>query len=184
MLDEYPHALVDAREGYFGSSIHSRMPLEDEEIWQVAGTPMTRATARTGDGPLRLFNVHTTAPLDDVTLSQWDAEFAALDRHLADLVADLEGAVLAAGDFNANYQHKSFRTLVDADGGGDHLREAYRQAGRGLVFTWPNRRRFGVPSISRLDHVLIDGDLSVLELWEGEGAGSDHRPVIADLTLR
>ncbi|CAN5892351.1 endonuclease/exonuclease/phosphatase family protein [soil metagenome] len=184
VLVRYDHAVVDAREGYFGSSIHSKEPLADKEVWRVAGTPMTRATVQPGGTPLSVYNVHTTAPLDATTLAQWDAEFVALDRHFEEAVDSFDGAVLAAGDFNANYQHAAFRTLVDEDRSSDHLREAYRQAGRGLVFTWPNRRRFGIPSISRLDHVLIDTDLTVLDLREGRGAGSDHRPVIADLALR
>lgn len=185
VLDRYDHALVDAREGYYGSSIHSREPLADAEVWHVAGTPMTRATVQLDETPLRLYNVHTTAPLDDTTLTQWDAEFAALDEHFEEVVDRFDGAVLAAGDFNANYQHAAFRSLVDSTRSGDHLREAYRQAGRGLVLTWPNQHRLGlaIPSISRLDHVLIDTDLTLLELREGRGAGSDHRPVIADLAV-
>ena len=145
---------------------------------------MTRATLLAEAAPVRLFNVHTTAPLDQQTLATWDAEHAALDDHLERVVTDFDGAVLVAGDFNANYQHDAFRDLVDDQPGDDRMREAYRAAGRGLVLTWPNGRRFGVPSISRLDHVLIDGDLDVRDLREGNGAGSDHRPVIADLAVR
>jgi endonuclease/exonuclease/phosphatase (EEP) superfamily protein YafD len=41
---------------------------------------------------------------------------------------------------------------------------------------------FPLPPV-RLDHVLLSPELGCTAVREGEGRGSDHRPVIADLVL-
>ena len=58
---------------------------------------------------------------------------------------------------------------------------AHDALGRGLATTWPNGL-FPVPPL-RLDHVLASADVVPVAVREGIGAGSDHRPVVVDVTI-
>ena len=60
--------------------------------------------------------------------------------------------------------------------------DAWDTGGRGFGFTWPNGM-FPYPPI-RLDHVFVSRDLGVRSARVGEGVGSDHRPVVADVARR
>lgn len=81
-----------------------------------------------------------------------------------------------AAHFNATPHTRWYQRLQT-----ERLRGAHEDRRRGLATTWPNGRA-PVPPI-RLDHVLVSPEVSVLDVREGVGEGSDHRPVIVDLTL-
>jgi endonuclease/exonuclease/phosphatase (EEP) superfamily protein YafD len=93
-----------------------------------------------------------------------------------DLARESSGPLLVGGDLNTTPHQAWFRRLL-ASG----MRGAHEDAGRALATTWPNGRLM-VPPI-RLDHLLVSEELRVLSVREGEGRGSDHQPVIADLQL-
>lgn len=48
--------------------------------------------------------------------------------------------------------------------------------------TWP-RDRGVLPALVRIDHVLTSDQVVVTRITAGAGAGSDHRPLIADVAL-
>jgi endonuclease/exonuclease/phosphatase (EEP) superfamily protein YafD len=173
-FDRYPYSYVDARNGSFGGGIWSRFPLSEAETWAVSGHPVARAVADVDGHPVRLFNVHAKAPSRKWAIPLWKEQLAVLGEGAK---ADPRPVVIA-GDFNATYGHKPFRNLL-ATG----LREAHMEVGRGLARTWPRGGRI-IPPVYRLDHVLVSPGLAVLDVREGRGKGSDHRPVIADLALR
>ena len=125
-----------------------------------------------GDGP-RIVAVHAVAPIR-WELRNWRSD---LDW-LADQCAGEN--VIMAGDFNATVDHFAGR---GADGGDlGRCRDAGVQAGAGGLGTWPTE----VPELlgSPIDHVLatpgweVDAFRVVGEL---DGAGSDHRPIVATL---
>jgi endonuclease/exonuclease/phosphatase (EEP) superfamily protein YafD len=83
---------------------------------------------------------------------------------------------IVAGDFNSTPDSDLATRMRDlAD-------DAWEAAGRGFGFTWPNGL-FPYPPI-RIDHVFLSRDFGVLAARVGEGAGSDHRPVMADVARR
>ena len=172
-FDRFPYSYVDARFGSFGGGIWSRYPLSEGETWTLGGHPFVRAVADVDGQPVRLVNVHTKAPSRGWAVPFWKEQLAGLGQAAQ---ADPRPVVIA-GDFNATYGHKPFRDLLAMG-----LREAHIQAGRGLAVTWPRGGRV-IPPVYRLDHVLVSPDVAVLEVREGRGKGSDHRPVIADLAL-
>jgi endonuclease/exonuclease/phosphatase (EEP) superfamily protein YafD len=172
-FDRFPYSYVDARQGSFGAGIWSRYPLSESETWTPAGHPVVRAVADVKGTPVRLFNVHVKAPSGRWAIPFWKAQLRALGIAAH---GDLR-PVIIAGDFNATYGHRPFRDLL-ATG----LREAHMEVGRGLACTWPRNARV-LPPFYRLDHVLVSPDLVVLDAREGDGKGSDHRPVVVDLAL-
>jgi endonuclease/exonuclease/phosphatase (EEP) superfamily protein YafD len=172
VLDDYPHRLVAPRADAFGSAILSRFPLVDSESLLVAGLPLPRTTVVVGDQRVRLYGPHPPAPMAE-RISTWKAQLAELRR----LVAAEEGPRVVAGDLNATSGHRPFRQLLGAG-----LRDAHVEGGRWWATTWPRNRRW-LPTLARLDHVVVSSEVAVLDVREGTGRGSDHRPVVADLVL-
>jgi endonuclease/exonuclease/phosphatase (EEP) superfamily protein YafD len=172
VLADYPYRLVAPRLDPFGSAVLSRLPLEDSELLLVAGLPLPRTTVVVGDRRVRLYDTHTRAPMGR-GIGTWKAQLAELRR----LVEAEDGPRVVAGDLNATSGHRAYRDLLE---GG--LRDAYVERGRWWAATWP-RNRWWAPPVVRLDHVLVSPEVAVVDVREGAGQGSDHRPVIADLTL-
>jgi endonuclease/exonuclease/phosphatase (EEP) superfamily protein YafD len=130
---------------------------------------MASATVDVGGVPTQVVAVHTTQPLVDED---------GLDRQLgalADLVEAADHPVLLAGDFNANTQTAGFRAILEAG-----ATDAHRASGRGWARSWPATTP--VP-VLLLDHVVVTPPLEVVGTTEGDGWGSDHRYVVADLVV-
>jgi endonuclease/exonuclease/phosphatase (EEP) superfamily protein YafD len=174
VLAAYPFAIADPRPGAVGSAIYSRLRLQDAQVWRAGGQPMTRCTVQVGTTHVRLYNVHTTGPRTARDRSRWAAQLAGVAAALRDEPTPL----VVAGDFNATRYHRSFQTLL----GQGRLRDAHLERGRGLVATWPANRRL-VPPLARLDHVLVSAGVTVLDVAERTGLGSDHRMVLAELAV-
>jgi endonuclease/exonuclease/phosphatase (EEP) superfamily protein YafD len=169
----HPYSFADPRApGSFGGGIWSRHPLTEAESRSLAGLPQARATVHVHGREIRLFNVHIKAPSRRRWVDLWRRQFSAL----AEAVVGEKRPLIVAGDFNATYGHEPFRRLL-ATG----LRDAHVEAGKGLAASWPRGRL--VPPFWRLDHVLVSPDLGVVDAWVGNGRGSDHRPVGAELAV-
>ncbi len=130
-------------------------------------------------GGLTIVGVHPVAPLPG-ELDNWRA-----DLRWVDGICTGERVVMA-GDVNATADH--FRTVdpaarVTGLGFGECL-NAGLITGNGAVGTWPTRLPplLGAP----IDHVFVSPDIRVTGmrvLTEFDGAGSDHRPVVARIIL-
>jgi endonuclease/exonuclease/phosphatase (EEP) superfamily protein YafD len=57
----------------------------------------------------------------------------------------------------------------------------HEAVGDPFATTWPNGRQ-PLPPV-RIDHVFVDDALAPVHVEQGEGTGSDHRPVIVDLVV-
>ncbi|UOE45606.1 endonuclease/exonuclease/phosphatase family protein [Agromyces larvae] len=125
-----------------------------------------------GVGP-RIVAAHAVAPIR-WELRNWRSD---LDW-LADQCAGDD--VIMAGDFNATLDHFAGRGVDGGDLGRCH--DAALQAGAAGLGTWPT----DLPQVlgSPIDHVLATPDWRVERfevLGEFDDAGSDHRPVVAEL---
>ena len=76
---------------------------------------------------------------------------------------------MLVGDFNAGYWHPAFRELLD-----DGWHDATQVTHRGFSASWPNDW-FVVPPFVRLDHVLVNERLVVLDTHDVDVPGSDHQ---------
>jgi endonuclease/exonuclease/phosphatase (EEP) superfamily protein YafD len=152
--------------------IFSRYPLTEIDISSAGGRPVIRATMEIGDQKIRLYNIHTSSPDGRWSVGEWHRSWDALIEELR----GVEGTVMLAGDFNATQHHIWDGKLKDMG-----LHSAHEERGRGNATTWPNGFH-PIPEI-RIDHVFLSSNLVTLEIREGEGRGSDHRPVIADIAV-
>ena len=169
-LEELPYRLAVRRNDPFGGLLAARWPLLEQDVVELDGRPvLLRATVETEGGPLRLDAVHVVAPFGGGREPWIDGM-----RGIADAVRAERLPVLMAGDFNATWGHRAFRRLLDAG-----LTDAAAARGRPLQMTW-RQGRF-VPPLTRIDHVLTSPGLAVVAIRTGEGQGSDHRPIVADV---
>ena len=173
VLGPFPHAVTEIRRGASGIALWSRFPLTDVQVLEIGGMPLIGATVVLGARRLRLYTVHLIAPLGHDRL-RWRAQL----RRVEEQLRGHHGTLLVAGDFNATRYHTSFRRLLS-----DRLGDAHERRGRGWATTWP-RDLWPLPPLLRLDHILVSPDIGVRAITEGDGQGSDHRPVIADLVLQ
>ncbi len=103
-------------------------------------------------------------------VARWVEDLDALPDPGPDVVRVL------AGDYNATLDHAGFRALL-ARGYVD----AARAAGQGLSTTWTPQRA-PHPQLT-IDHVLVDRRVGVRSVRVRRVLGSDHRAVVAELTL-
>ena len=173
LLDALPHHVIDARPGFDGSAILSRLPLRSGATIRVAGRPMTRGDLVLPDGRLlRVVDVHAAAPVTAAQARVWTRQMTELGR----LHAPGDRLVLA-GDFNATTAHRPFGRLASG-----RLTDAVGAGGPGLHPTWPQRAY--LPAVMRLDHVLTGRGLVAGQLATELSPGSDHRKLVVQLTIR
>lgn len=171
ILETYPYRIVSPRidrpSGAARSVIASRWPLTAIRD-RPDGLHAVGATVRTPLGPLNVVGVHLTRPWP--FQEQWGqiSQTMALDA----VVSDLTGPVVVAGDFNS---------VSSARIGRQVRRDIGLIPAPGFPGTWPSN----VPSAFAvtIDQAYRSPDLAFLSRRLGRPTGSDHRPVVTDLTL-
>ena len=171
----------------------SRYPIESCQAFRMGanrGDPGPWAQACVIDiqgRTITVFNVHPRSPSligEDVpwlpfrVLTGLAEEGTVHDNQdLKQRIAETEGPVLVIGDLNITDQQKYYKPLIQG------LHDAFRQAGWGMGFTfsrWPHLNF----CTWRIDYIFYSSELLALSAATGDFAGSDHRPVIADLGFR
>lgn len=173
---EMPYSSFVTRDDSFGVAIYSRVPFVGEVDNRLplgrAGVEQTRAVVTFGGREVAVYNIHLLPPRRlDYTIDG-RLQFAGL---LETLSAETLPYVVA-GDFNLTGdtpQHRDLRRIGAVD--------AHDAAGRGRGATWPVNSFLRYAPGLGLDHVYVGNGLAAVRCETGEGRGSDHRPVIADV---
>lgn len=154
---------------------------EDETLNVGGSADVVRYALRTPVGPVNFTNLHLETPrkgfdalvMGDVRRMKLNTELRRIESEVARRwVAQGGPPLIVAGDFNMPVESRIFQRYW-----GD-LADAFSTAGFGLGMTKYNGW-IGV----RIDHVLVGRSWRVERVSIGRDAGSDHRPVIVDLTL-
>lgn len=171
VLADYPHQVATPRierpSGAARSIIASRWPLTVIPD-RPDGLHAVGATVRTPLGPLNVMGIHLTRPWP--FQEQWGqiSQTMALNA----VVSDLSGPVVVAGDFNS---------VSSARIGRQVQRDIGLRPAPGFPGTWPSAApaMFGVT----IDQVYRSPDLAFVSRRLGRPTGSDHRPVVTEVTL-
>lgn len=125
-------------------------------------------------GAVTVTAVHTISPRRG-RVDVWNGD---LDR-VGAAVGAVDGPQIVLGDFNASRDHHGFRELLETG-----VIDAADAAGVPWTgFTWPSDRR-RAPAAVRIDHVLVTPDrFAVQDVDVLDVPGTDHRAVVARLTL-
>lgn len=158
----------------FGSALYSRFPLT-EDGWVQAATGFGQTRARVDvpmAEPVAVTSVHLSSPADRARTRNWEVDLS----NPGALTDDAGPVRVLLGDFNATLDHALLRAFLRSG-----YRDAADAAGAGLTPTWPYLRWY-VPRVT-LDHVLVDDRVRVGRVTAHELPGSDHRALIAELTV-
>jgi endonuclease/exonuclease/phosphatase (EEP) superfamily protein YafD len=169
-----PHRQLGPDEWARGSALYARFPLRDGGVRRNGGgfNQAYGTLLVPGAPPVLVESVHPMAPHSLDVLAAWRTDLAAQPP------ATPDGPLrVLAGDFNATLDHAPLRRLL-ATGYVD----AADATGDGLVGTWGPYDGDLIPPVA-IDHVLADRRIAVRDTRVHSLAGSDHRPVLAELTL-
>lgn len=166
--DLLPHRVGQPEEGVRGTMVFARAPLG-----RPTPVPTAFASWAVRVGDLRLLAVHPHSPVDDAL---WRRDHAAIRTAIAAHPPDL-----VVGDFNATPDHAPMRALADAG-----YRDVAELANEGWQPTWPAHGRYRVlgiplPRFAAIDHVLVGERLAALGSSTVDLAGTDHRPLLAEV---
>ena len=182
--DRYPYRRVEPGCGFF-----SRYPILRYEAFQLAqgeGQWAQQLVLDVDGHPVNVLNVHPRSPplrgFRPFGLPLGiPTGFAnqGRDADVRDVLVRLEevdSPLIVIGDFNLTDQQGLYISLTR------HLRDAHRESGWGMGFTFTRFPRLGLP-LWRIDYVFHSPDLVALSTAVGDCGGSDHRPVIARLAF-
>lgn len=166
VLAGYPHRIatprVDRPSGPARSLIASRFPLTGLAD-RPDGLHAVGATVQSPLGALNVIGVHLTRPWP------YDYQWGQISQAmaLAEVVDDLDGPVIVAGDFNS---------ISSARIG----RQVQRRTGLIPAPGWPGTWPSALPSALgvTIDQVYRSPDLALMDRRLGRSSGSDHRPVV------
>ncbi|BDI29184.1 hypothetical protein CCAX7_12350 [Capsulimonas corticalis] len=137
----------------------------------IGGRPCTVVAVHLLPSELERHLIHACIPLD-----AYARRFAAMrrgqDDALLPVMRALPGPKILCGDFNAQPPATSCRRLTDI------YPDAFEAAGRGYGYTLK-----ATTPVERIDHILTSRDLTVRNCWVPSLIASDHRAVVADVTL-
>lgn len=127
-----------------------------------------------------LVAAHIAQPL--VAPGQWRADWSVLGQ----VLGDLDGAVVLAGDLNTTLDHPPLRDLL-----GRGFADAAQAANSGWQPTWPSGNgalsALGLPrpvGLIAIDHVLTRGTYGAVSTETFVVGGSDHQALVARLASR
>ncbi|MEU8236646.1 endonuclease/exonuclease/phosphatase family protein [Actinoplanes missouriensis] len=174
--DLLPYHSFAAEAGASGSGLYSRYPVSDPGARRNNGGwrfLQAYATVQVpGATPVLAESAHPLAPAVPNTFDGWRSDLA--EQPPAD--PDRTPRILL-GDFNSTLDHKPLRDLIKTG-----YRDAAETTGEGLIGTWGPYDGDLIPPVT-IDHVLVDKRIGVDDISVFNVKNSDHRAVIAALTL-
>lgn len=161
-------------------ALFSRYPILEKRLIRSPElrSPLLRAVVDIQGVAVTVYVVHLVSPT--LIGLPWLYEDAPRNQESAlvyDLLARESGPLLVLCDCNFTDQSDAYR-LFDM-----LLSDAFREAGWGMGFTYPNEHWF-LPPLVRIDYIWHNDHLSALEAYPLNDSGtSDHRPVVARLAV-
>ena len=180
-----PHQSLDPRSGVSGGGVLSRFPIVAEQrfVLEPGGHACQHLQLDCSGRSIGMINIHLSAP--KFSLRRYDPSRRDREaRVLAGRMEQVPDPLIVAGDFNMTPRSLGYLLLTA------RLRDAYREAGIGSGRTFPHAPRVGrIPMplwpapfpVIRIDYIFHSSDLQARRTRVGQGDGSDHLPVIAEL---
>ncbi len=170
-LSAFPFSVEREENSPSGTAIFAKWPLVDRRDPLYTLNALLGATLKHPSGDIEVYSVHVHSPTS--SRQSWATQLADLKR----LFATYTGKpTIMAGDYNATVDHKPLRDLLDIG-----VFDANEATGRELAGSWPNHTALW--PVMLIDHIIVTGGIKPLHTFEGQGVGSDHRPLIADVEL-
>jgi endonuclease/exonuclease/phosphatase (EEP) superfamily protein YafD len=166
----YSHQLLQG--GRFGIALYSRRPWQSiDELWMGSHrAPVLRARFEIEGRKVVVYCTHTMSPA-----TRWQANQRNLELlDLARMIEAEHDPVILAGDLNSTGWSPLFADLLSS------CRLQDSRQGFGVQASWPTEcMLLGIP----IDHCLVSPEIQVVGRRLGPRVGSDHLPIVVDLTL-
>jgi len=171
LAPELPHRVESDSRPEFGIVLLSRRPLASARVVTspFRGRQWIEAELEHGGARLQVLALHPERPGRAWRIRDRDGLLGHVAR-----TTDFGERTLVLADLNATLYSHAFRDFCRAAGLADTRR------GFGRLPTWRADRYVKGLRLD-LDHVLVRGELAVVERRTGPGIGSDHRPACAVL---
>jgi endonuclease/exonuclease/phosphatase (EEP) superfamily protein YafD len=172
LFRRYPHRLMlpEPDDGAFGIALLSRYRLDGARGIDLETTAAVDARVESPLGAFRLIGVHLRPPTSPAFAAERNRQLGAL----ADLRRSIDEPLVVVGDFNVTPFSPWFANWLLETG----LRDA--RSGRGPSISWPTfLPLLGIP----IDHCVVSPEFTVVDFRRLPRFGSDHYPVLAELTL-
>lgn len=172
-----PYAALADEVGTTGSGLYSRYPIPVSGSNRMTGGNMqvTATVDPPGAKPVQVLSTHPLAPYSVDVLRLWKADLQSLPATGSG--TDFGTLRIIMGDFNSTLDHAPVRAAIKRG-----YRDAAYTTGKGLLGTWGPYVGNPVPPVT-LDHVLVDERIGVRDVSVHAVKGSDHRSVIATVTV-
>jgi endonuclease/exonuclease/phosphatase (EEP) superfamily protein YafD len=152
--------------------------ISDCSISIVARYPLSGVSSLFGPAETRLAQVTIDSPIGEVSVVGFHSTrfpFSRAQRRqaieLTNLVEKLQRPLILAGDFNATPQSRSLNMIAENN----------QLTSLNDLPTWPA----GLLPQLAIDHIMISQDLvAVTSVSAGEGAGSDHLPIVVTVARK
>lgn len=174
IYDHDPEPPREERRRY-GLAVLSRLPIiaktnheiarltYDDVATRLPGFPVV--TLDVGGRPLHVFNTHLDyRPAPAIRRLQI--------AEMLEVMEDVDGSTILLGDLNARPDAEELDTLFA------RFNDAWRLRGAGDGYTFPA----DAPD-RRIDYILVSDDIGVDSVAVLESTASDHRPIVAELTI-
>ena len=189
IIDTYPYQEV-RDSGNTGKALLSKYPIERAEWFEFnLQRPDLLATVNFKGTRIAILVAHP--PPLAVTLTGIKPREGTKEQidSLIKLIEAIREPLIVVGDFNFTQMHDTYQRLEDTG-----LQDAFREVGDGLGLTAPNTfplisdtdsplNRIPVWPLARIDYIWASEEWQPVDAWVERGAGSDHRPVFAVLSL-
>lgn len=171
LLPSYPHFHIEPSR--MGAAVFTKWPVLAAESVPLAqgGAIAARLMLDWRGTPVDVLGVHLNWPLGPHSSALRNQELDALVQHSK----ARQGPLIVAGDLNLTPWSRYFSDALQESG----LQDAAR--GFGLTRSWPAQF---APAGIRIDHCLLSPHWQSVTTTVGRSLGSDHLPIVADLSLR
>lgn len=169
---QYPFHIAKSENSNFGIGLWSKYPFKNGSIKYLGNSDVPTITGVLKKDSKEI-NFIATHPVPPASSQQFDmrlSQFKALQKE----IQKNDSPVLLIGDLNAVPSSPIYEILTDST----TLRDAAN--GFGFSITWPT---FFLPLALRLDNCLVSEDINVTSYQIGNGIGSDHLPIIIEISL-
>lgn len=155
-----------------GIAVLSSIPFTDPQDLELSGAGV-RVKLEFGRSVVDLYALHFNAPTSIWDIPRWRSDFQLATA----LLKQSNPNTVVAGDLNATQGHLRFRKLLAiAD-----LKDAQDVGSVGFATTWPASGP--IPTLLRLDHVLLGTGIHLNAFERLPPNGSDHLGLSAQLSL-
>jgi endonuclease/exonuclease/phosphatase (EEP) superfamily protein YafD len=171
LKEKYSYRIQNVFKGALGFVFLSQFPIQNYHITELSdyGNSLLEAALKINTRSVLFYGIHARRP-DRGDFNERKMQFVNPARRINEKAMP----AIVAGDFNATPYSQVFRDFVRISG----LKDS--REGFGWQPSWPT---YFPPLWIPIDHILVTPDITIHNRTTGSYIGSDHYPVIANLSL-